>query len=38
MTRQFFEKEIMANLTTEKEHDFIAMCDDQSQMPFECGE
>jgi len=38
MTRQFFEKEIMANLTTEKEHDFIAMCDDQSQMPFACGE
>ena len=37
MTRQFFEKEIMANLTTEKEHDFIAMCDDQSQMPFACG-
>ena len=38
MTRQFFETEIMANLTTEKEHDFIAMCDDQSQMPFACGE
>ena len=38
MTRQFFEKEIMANLTTEKEHDFIAMCDDQSKMPFACGE
>lgn len=38
MTRHFFEKEIMANLTTEKEHDFIAMCDDQSQMPFACGE
>ena len=38
MTRQFFEKEIMANLTTAKEHDFIAMCDDQSQMPFACGE
>ena len=38
MTRQFFEKEIMANMTTEKEHDFITMCDDQSQMPFACGE
>lgn len=37
MTRQFFEKEIMANLTTEKEHDFIAMCDDQGKMPFACG-
>ena len=38
MTRKFFEEEIMASLTTDKEHDFIAMCDDQSQMPFECGE
>ncbi len=38
MTRQFFEEEIMSSLTTEKEHDFIAMCDDQSQMPFACGE
>jgi hypothetical protein len=38
MTRKFFEEEIMASLTTAKEHDFIAMCDDQSQMPFECGE
>jgi hypothetical protein len=38
MTRQFFEKEIMAGLTTKEEFDFIAMCDDQSQMPIECGE
>jgi hypothetical protein len=38
MTRQFFEKEIMAGLTTKEECDFIAMCDDQRQMPFECGE
>ena len=38
MTRQFFEKEITAGLTTKEEFDFIAMCDDQSQMPFECGE
>ncbi len=38
MTRQFFEEAIMSSLTTAKEHDFIAMCDDQSQMPFECGE
>jgi hypothetical protein len=37
MTRQFFEKEIMSTLTTDEEHDFIARCDDQSQMPFECG-
>jgi hypothetical protein len=38
MTRKFFEEEIMAGLTTEEEFDFIAMCDDQRQMPFECGE
>jgi hypothetical protein len=38
MTRQFFEEEIMSSLTTEEEHDFIAMCDDQSTMPFACGE
>jgi hypothetical protein len=38
MTRKFFEEEIMAGLTTKEEFDFIAMCDDQRQMPFECGE
>jgi hypothetical protein len=38
MTRQFFEEAIMSSLTTAKEHDFIEMCDDQSQMPFECGQ
>jgi hypothetical protein len=38
MTRQFFESEIMASLTTAEEHKFIAMCDDQSQMPFACEE
>jgi hypothetical protein len=38
MTRKFFEEEIMAGLTTNEEFDFIAMCDDQSQMPVECGE
>ena len=38
MTRKFFEEEIMASLTTAKEHDFIEMCDDQDKMPFECGE
>jgi hypothetical protein len=38
MTRKFFEEEIMAGLTTKEEFDFIAICDDQSQLPFECGE
>jgi hypothetical protein len=38
MTRKFFEEEITAGLTTPEEHEFIAMCDDQSQMPFACGE
>ena len=38
MTRKFFEEEIMANLTTSQEHDFIAECDDQSSMPFFCGQ
>ena len=38
MTRKFFEEEIMASLTTAKEHDFIELCDDQSEMPFECGQ
>ena len=38
MTRKFFEEEIMASLTTAKEHDFIEMCDDQDKMPFECGQ
>ena len=38
MTRKFFEEEIMARLTTKEEFDFIAMCDDQSQLPFACEE
>ena len=38
MTRKFFEEEIMAGLTTEEEFDFIAMCDDQSQLPFACDD
>jgi hypothetical protein len=38
MTRKFFEEEIMANLTTSREHDFIAECDDQGSMPFFCGQ
>ena len=37
MTREFFQDVIMSNLTSSKEHEFIEMCDDQSQMPFECG-
>lgn len=38
MTRKFFEEEIMAGLTTEEEFDFIAMCDDQDNMPFACDD
>ena len=38
MTRKFFEEEIMAGLTTKEEFDFIAMCDNQSQLPFACEE
>ena len=35
--RKLLEERIMSSLTTRREHDFIAECDDQSQMPFECG-
>jgi hypothetical protein len=38
MTRKFLEECLMANLTTSQEHDFIAECDDQSSMPFFCGQ
>jgi len=38
MTREFLQECIMSNLTTSKEHDFIAACGDQNQMPFFCGE
>jgi hypothetical protein len=38
MTRKFLEECLMANLTTSKEHDFMAECDDQSSMPFFCGQ
>lgn len=38
MTRKFLEECLMANLTTSQEHDFIAECDDQSSMPFLCGQ
>ena len=35
--RKLLEERIMSSLTTRREHDFIAECDDQSRMPFECG-
>jgi hypothetical protein len=35
--RKILEERIMSRLTTRREHDFIAMCDDQGSMPFECG-
>ena len=38
ITREFFEETLKANLTTAEEHDFIEQCDDQSKMPFACGE
>ena len=38
MTRAFLQNAIMSNLTTSAEHDFMAACDDQSEMPFFCGQ
>ena len=38
MTIAFLQECIMANLTTSREHDFIAECDNQSEMPFYCGQ
>jgi len=38
MSREFFQECVMSGLTTSKEHDFIAECDDQSEMPFFCGQ
>jgi len=41
LTNEFLENVlILSNLTTTDaaEHDFIAECDDQSQMPFNCGQ
>ncbi len=38
MTRKFLEQCLMSDLTTSKEDDFIAECDDQSSMPFFCGQ
>ena len=38
MTRKFLEECIMSDITTSQEYDFIAECDDQSGMPFNCGQ
>jgi hypothetical protein len=32
------KKSVMTNLTTSKEHDFIMECDNQSEMPWFCGD
>jgi hypothetical protein len=37
ISREALQKLLMSNLTTRREDDFIAMCDDQSSMPLECG-
>jgi hypothetical protein len=37
ISREALQKLLMSNLTTRREDDFIAECDDQSRMPFECG-
>ena len=39
MTNEFLENIlILSNLATDAEHDFIAECDDQTKMPFNCGQ
>ena len=38
MTRAFLQTVIMSNLTTNAEDEFMAACDDQSEMPFFCGQ
>ena len=35
--RKLLEQYLMSNLTSRREHDFIAMCDDQRSMSFKCG-
>lgn len=35
--RELLQQLLMSNLTSRREHDFIAMCDDQRSMPFKCG-
>ena len=37
ISREELQDLLMSSLTTRREHDFIAMCDDQSSMPFVCG-
>ena len=38
MFREFAKDVLVSNFTTRAECEFIAQCDDQSQMPFNCGE
>ena len=38
MSREFFQNAIMSSLTTNDEYDFMAACDNQSEMPFFCGQ
>jgi hypothetical protein len=35
--RELLQQLLMSNLTSHREHNFIAMCDDQNSMPFKCG-
>ena len=35
--RKLLEQYLMSNLTSRREHDFIAMCDDQRSMSFKCS-
>lgn len=35
--RELLQQLLMSNLTSRREHNFIAMCDDQRSMPFKCG-
>ena len=35
--RKLLEQYLMSNLTSRREHDFIAMCDDQRSTSFKCG-
>jgi hypothetical protein len=38
MSREFFQQCVISTLTTSEEHELIAACDDQNQMPFFCGQ
>ena len=38
MAVDFLKECIMSDITTSQEYDFIAECDDQSGMPFNCGQ